>query len=356
LCLLPTRIGCVELRLRGEQIRSALEQRSRLARPRRRGDRLGARRRDACGVKRLVPNQDRDAVPRNGGERLERRYRGARSRRFGLRALHVERRREPSALAGCDEAQRLVLRSRDRAHGFELPQCANEHEIVACDIGHHKQAHATRTVLDGERICLGRSRACPQAAGYVHLPRNTDASVPDVGIGEGLAFDGVVACVGVKARPSGTDAGKQPRAAHRRPGSRCAHARGSDLNVTVLVRGAANQVAQHRVAVTFPPGDLGLVLSSRSGRKLRGDLHGRLEHGRGTSSHRNRQQPGEHRLWECLPIHWAIRLETGFRRPLSLENRLRHWSLTRLNFDVLAAYPTGCSKSSMKGRRSVAVW
>ncbi len=173
--LLPARIGGVELRLRGEQIRPALQQRRRLAGTRRRDDRLAARRRDARGVERLVADQHGDAMPRHGGERLERRYRRARSRRFGLRTLDVERRREAGALAGGDEAQRLVVRRRDRAHGFELAQRADEHEVVGGDIGQHQQAHAARAVLDGQSVGLGRCGARAQAAGEIDFPRNVDA-------------------------------------------------------------------------------------------------------------------------------------------------------------------------------------
>ena len=86
--------------------------------------------------------------------------------------------------------------------GFELPQCATEHEVVACDIGQHEQAHATRAVLDGESIGVGRFRPRPQATGDIDFPRNANAAAPDVGVGDGLPFDGVIACVGVSPAPT----------------------------------------------------------------------------------------------------------------------------------------------------------
>ena len=117
------------------------------------------------------PIEHRDAVSRDGDERLERRYRGARSRRLGLRALDVERRREAGALAGRDEAQRFVLRGRYRAHRLELAQRADEREVVGRDVGQHQQAHAARAVLDRERVGRGRRCARAQATGEVDFPR-----------------------------------------------------------------------------------------------------------------------------------------------------------------------------------------
>ena len=58
----------------------------------------------------------------DGGERLERRDGRAGARSVGLGPLDVERRGEPGALPRGDEAQRLVVRRRDGAHGFELAQ------------------------------------------------------------------------------------------------------------------------------------------------------------------------------------------------------------------------------------------
>ena len=65
-------------------------------------------------------------MPRHRGKRFERRYRGARFRRVGLRALDVERCSETRALARGHETQRFVLRRRYGAYGIELMQCADE--------------------------------------------------------------------------------------------------------------------------------------------------------------------------------------------------------------------------------------
>ena len=172
--LLPARVRRVQLRIQGEQVRPALQQRRGLSRPGRRNGDLAAPGRDARGIERLVADENGDAVSRHGGERLERRYRRARSRSFGLCALDVERRSEAGALARRHQAQRLVLRRRDRAHGLELAQRADQREVVAGDIGQHQQAHAPRAVLGRQRFGGGRRGARAQAAGEIDFPGNVD--------------------------------------------------------------------------------------------------------------------------------------------------------------------------------------
>ena len=62
----------------------------------------------------MPPPIDGSSFLRRCSERLERRYRRVRLRSVGVRALDVEGRREPCALAGGDEAQRFIVRRRDR--------------------------------------------------------------------------------------------------------------------------------------------------------------------------------------------------------------------------------------------------
>ena len=116
-------------------------------------------------------------MPRHGGERFEGRYRRARPRRFGLRALDVERRREAGALARGHEAQRFVLRGGYRAHRFELAQRADEREVVGCDVAQHEQPHAARAVFDGERVGGGGSGARAQATEEVDFPGHAEADL-----------------------------------------------------------------------------------------------------------------------------------------------------------------------------------
>ena len=69
-----------------------------------------------------------------GRERFERRYRRVRSRSVGLRALDIERRRETRAFPRSYETQRFVMRGRDRTHGLELAQRADENEVAGCNV------------------------------------------------------------------------------------------------------------------------------------------------------------------------------------------------------------------------------
>ena len=63
------------------------------------------------------------------------------------------------ALPGGDEAQRFILRHRDRAHRLELTQGADEREIARCDVGHDEQTDPAGAVGRGERIRRGGRRA-----------------------------------------------------------------------------------------------------------------------------------------------------------------------------------------------------
>ena len=184
--LLPARVRGVELRLRGEQVGTPLQQCSRLSCTRGRKREFAARNRNARCIERLVADQNRDAVTRNGGERFERRYRRARSRRFGLRALDVERRREAGALPGGHEAERFVLCGRYRAQGVELAQRADEGEVVGRDVAHHQQPHAARRVLGRERVGGRGSGASTQPPSDVDLPGNVEAALPTLRVGNRL--------------------------------------------------------------------------------------------------------------------------------------------------------------------------
>ena len=133
--------------------------------PRCRDVKLDRRRHDGRGLERLVADENRDAVPRHGGERLERRDGGAGARSVGLRPLHVERGRQPGALPRGNQAQRLVVRRGDRAHGFELASRADQREIARRDIGQHEQAHSAHAVLGGNCVgggCRGARAQAPE--------------------------------------------------------------------------------------------------------------------------------------------------------------------------------------------------
>src|SRR4029450_5800303 len=106
-------------------------------------------------------------MTRHGRSRLERWYRCARPRGFGLRALDVERRREACALARRYEAQRFALRSRYRSHRVELAQRADKREVVRCDVADDEQANATRDVLGGARVGVGGARGWRAGGGGV---------------------------------------------------------------------------------------------------------------------------------------------------------------------------------------------
>jgi hypothetical protein len=176
--LLPSCIGGVELRLRCEQVGTTLQHRGRLSGMRSRHGHVVAGDADSGCIERLVADQNRDAVPGYGGERFERRYRSARSRSLGLRALDVERRRESDALSCGDETQRFVLGGRDRAQRIELAQRADEREVVRRDVAHDQQANAPRRVFGRARVGRGRCCARAQASRDVEFPRHVDGPLP----------------------------------------------------------------------------------------------------------------------------------------------------------------------------------
>ena len=87
-------------------------------------------------------------------------------------------------MARLHEAQRLVLRGRDRAHGLELAQRSDQREVVGRDVGHHEQAHAAHAVLGRERVGGGRGRAGAQATGQVDFPGHIETGAVGLGVGQ----------------------------------------------------------------------------------------------------------------------------------------------------------------------------
>src|ERR1022692_144652 len=102
---------------------------------------------------------------------------------LGLRALDVEQRGEADPLAGGHQAQRLVLRGRNRAHRVELAQCSHEGEIVRRHIRYDQKTNAARDVLRRARVGGGRSGPSTQAPGDVDFPGDVDAALPTLRVG-----------------------------------------------------------------------------------------------------------------------------------------------------------------------------
>ena len=227
---LPTAcVRGIQLRFRGQQVGPALEQFRGLARPGLGHCEYALRRRDVCRVGRLVADQHGDTVTRDGGERLERRDRGARARGGRPRPLDVERRAEAHAMARRDEPQCLVLCGRDRAHGLELAHRADQHEVVGRDVAQHEQAHATHAVLDRQCVGLGGLGARAQATGEVDFPGHVDTGAAGLRVGNFLGDGPVVAGSLLVVTGDAADARQQPRPADRRAGARGAQALGRDL-------------------------------------------------------------------------------------------------------------------------------
>ena len=247
---------------------------------------------DARGMEGLVADQHCDAVPRDRRDRLQRR--DLRARRFGvgLRALHVERRRQACPMARLHQAQGLVLGGGDRAQRVELAQRADQREVVGGDIGHHQQAHAAHAVLRGQRVGGRRGRACAQAPAQVDLPRDVEAGAAGPGVRHQLLRRVAVAAAAVAGRADRADARRQEGTAHRHAGSRRAQALGGDLDVAVLLarRGCTRSVSTGSWK-RFPPGGLGLHLGGRARGELRRHVHRGLRHRRGTA--------GEHQGDRC---------------------------------------------------------
>ena len=198
---------------RGEQVGAALQDRGGLSRAGGRNGDSDVARHDARRVDGLIADQHRNAMARHGRQRLERWNGRTCLRRFGLRALDVERGGEPGALPRRNEVQRCVLRRRDGAQGLELPQRARQREIVAGDIRQHQQAHAAYGVFASHGVGGCRGRTGAQAARDVNFPGDVQAA------GERLRIrrrrdclpDGrAVAGVRVRAAGADTDAWPQP--------------------------------------------------------------------------------------------------------------------------------------------------
>jgi hypothetical protein len=235
---------------------------------------------DARGMECLVADQHRNAMPRDRGDRLQRR--DLRARRFGLgvRALHVERSRQARAVARLHQAQRLVVGGGDLAQRIELAQRPDQGEVVVGHVGHHHQSHAAHAVFGGQRVGRGGGRAGAQATAQVELPGDVESCAGALGVRQQLLDRIAVAAAAIAGRADGVHAGHQEGAADRDAGARSPQALGSDLDVAILVCGAAHQVGQDRVAEAFPPGGLGFHFRGRTrGESLR-HLHRGLEHRR----------------------------------------------------------------------------
>ncbi len=264
----------------------------------------------AAAFERLVSDQDRDPVPRDGGERLERRDRCACRRRVGTRALDVERGREARPLPRSHEAQRLVLRGRDRAHRLELFEGTHQREVARGDVAENEQAHSACNVLCGHRVRSGRGGPRAQPSAQVELPRDAERRRSCLGV-RNIALDGVVVAGAVIERARRrTDARKKGGTADGFAAARGSHAFHRDLDVAILARSAADELREHGVAEAFPPGDVGLGLGRGRRRELARHVDRRLQHGRRASGqdererHRERLQAWRHalELWSWLRV------------------------------------------------------
>ena len=207
------------------------------------------------------------------GERLERRYRRARARRVGLGALDVERRSEARPLSRGYQAQRLVLRCRDRAHGLELVQRADQREVVGRDVGHHQQAHAR---------ALSSAAIASAAAADAPARRRPERSISQDTSSRRRRLHRCPERPAWRASHSRC----RERARQRRPRcsgnsherlivspARAARTRSAAILMSRFsLRRAAHEVGQHRVAVAFPPRGLGLGLLRGGSGVLSGHL------------------------------------------------------------------------------------
>ena len=169
--LLAARVGGVELRLRSEQVRPALQQLGGLtghAPPERwartvDGTMLAAL--NAWSPMSTAMRWRETAASVSSGGIAARALEAsvcARSTSNGVA--------RPARWRADDEAQRFVLRGGYRAHRFELAQRADEREVVGRDVAQHQQAHAPRRVFDRQRVGGGRGRARAQATEEVDFP------------------------------------------------------------------------------------------------------------------------------------------------------------------------------------------
>jgi len=227
----------------------------------------------------------------------ERWYRGTRSRSLRLRALDVEGRREARPLSRGDEAQRLVLGGRDSTHRVELSQCADEREVVGCDVAYDEQANTSLGVFRRPGVGRCRCRARAQTSGDVDFPRHVDAALPPFGIrslGERLLDVRSVVGAVVEAVGMNADAREEEGAADRLAGSGCTHTLGRDLDVPVLRGGPANEVRQCGVAVAIPPCNLDFRVGSRRPGESCRHVDRRLEDRRRAPDQSEDERRGEH--------------------------------------------------------------
>ena len=243
----------------------------------------------------------------------------------------------PDALPRSDEPQRLVLRGRNRAHGLELAQRADQGEVVARDVGQHEQAYAPCTVFGRHGVGGRRRGTGSQATGQIDFPGDIDARAEPFDIRNALLDRRVVAGALIHAHGADADARPQPRTTDRLPGSRRTHALGGDLDIAVLTRRAADEVGQHRVTVAFPPDGLGLFFGDRGGRESAGHVDRRLNDRRRAARQSERERRSEHSHDARRPFGAAKGHRPG--QPGHLRNgcKVRHYGLALAQFEVGSA-------------------
>ncbi len=217
-------------------------------------------------------------MPRDGDQRFERRYRRPRARRVRPRALDVERGCKAHAMPRGDEAQRLVLRRRDRTDRLELAQSADQREVVRRDVRQDEQPDGACTVFGCDPVVGGGRRAGAKPTGHIDLPRHTEP-------GRAALERGATIRIVVDPGDRGTEVRQQRGTPDRLAGSRGAHALGRDLHIAVFASRALDEIGQHGVAEAFPPRDLRGSLGLRGGCELARHVDFGLQDRRRTSAH-----------------------------------------------------------------------
>ena len=209
------------------------------------------------------PDQHRDPVPRDGGERLERRYRCACPRRVGTGALDVERGREARPLPRGHEAQRLILRGRDRAYRLELFEGTHQREVARGDVAENEQAHSACNVLCGHRVRGGRSGTRAQPSAQVDLPRDAERRRSCLGMSGTSRLHGVVVAGAADQRaPVAPMLGNSEERLMVSP-PRAARTRSTAILMSRFSRAARPMSSvEHGIAEAFPPGDVRLGLGA----------------------------------------------------------------------------------------------
>ena len=157
-----------------------------------------------------------------------------------------------------DEAQRLVLRRRDRSDRLELAQSADQREVVRRDVRQDEQPDGVCTVFGCDPLVGGGRRAGTKTAGNIDLPRHAEP-------GRAALERGGTIRIVVVPRDRGIEVRQQRGAPDRLAGSRGTHALGRNLHVAVFASRALDEIRQHGVAEAIPPRDLRGSLGLRAG-------------------------------------------------------------------------------------------